>query len=342
MKAVQFSAIDQVKLIETAEPEISNAKDVKIKVINSGICSSDLAGLHGTNRLRKPPLISGHEAAGIVWEIGADVTSVKVGDRVTIEPHYGCGHCVSCKAGKYNTCPDKKLLGTNYWQGTFAEYVVVPETTVIPIPDEVSFEIAAMLEPFAVGIHGVRISAIGPGKTVAIIGAGPMGLFSLAAAKMQGAEKVIVLATREYQIEVAKKLGADAIVNVHERNAVEAVLEETDGVGADVVIMAGGHSDTVDQSVQMAARNGQLIQVTHFRHGCPEFDITTFLWKQLNLQGSYMYTREDYEIAIEAIVSKKVDISPLISKILPIDRAPELFEMAQDRTNPCIKLMIAF
>ena len=121
-----------------------------------------------------------------------------------------------------------------------------------------------------------------------------------------------------------------------------SVLEETDGVGADVVIMAGGHSDTVDQSVQMAARNGQLIQVTHFRHGCPEFDITTFLWKQLNLQGSYMYTREDYEIAIEAIASKKVDISPLISKILPIDRAPELFEMAQDRTNPCIKLMIAF
>ena len=277
-----------------------------------------------------------------MWEIGADVTSVKVGDRVTIEPHYGCGHCVSCRTGNYNTCPDKKLLGTNYWQGTFAEYVVVPENTVIPIPDEVPFEIAAMLEPFAVGIHGVRISTIGPGKTVAIIGAGPMGLFSLAAAKMVGAEKVMILATREYQIEAAKKLGADMIVNVHEKNGVDAVMEATDGVGADVVIMAGGHSDTIDQSVKMAARNGQIIQVTHFRHGCPEFDIATFLWKQLNLLGSYMYTREDYEIAIEAISSKKVDISPLISKILPIDRAPELFEMAQDRSNPCIKLMIEF
>ncbi len=342
MKAIQFSAIDQVELIETKEPEILNSKDVKIKVINSGICSSDLAGLHGTNRRRKPPLISGHEAAGIVWEIGSDVTSVSVGDRVTIEPQYGCGHCISCQTGKYNTCPDKKLLGTNYWQGTFAEYVVVPEITVIPIPDEISFEIGAMLEPFAVGIHGVRISEIGPGKTVAIIGAGPMGLFSLAAAKLEGAKKVILLATRDYQIEAAKKLGADIIVNVHEKDAVDSVVEATGGVGADVVIMAGGHADTVGQSVRMAAQNGQIVQVTHFRHGCPEFDITTFLWKQLNLQGSYMYTRADFERAIEAIVSKKVDISPLLSKVLPVDQALELFEMAQDRSNSCIKLMISF
>ena len=342
MKAVQFADIDKVKLIDTFEPVITKPNEVKIKIAATGICASDLAGLHGTNRLRKPPLISGHEASGVVTEVGEGVTAIKVGDRVAIEPHYGCGKCTSCREGRYNTCTDKKLLGTNYWQGTFAEYVIVPEQTVIPIPDSMSFEIAALLEPLAVGLHGVRISRMEKGKTCAIIGAGPMGLVSVMAAKLYGAEKIILLATRDYQMEAAKKLGADIIINAKEENSVDAVLAATDGEGVDIVYMAGGHPTTMDEAVHMAKRNGQIIQVTHFRKGSPDFDITLFLWKQLNLQGSYMYTREDYEIIIDAITSGKIDPSPLLTRVSPVDEAVDMFEAVQDASTKNIKVMMTF
>lgn len=291
MKAAFFSEVDEVKFVELDEPVIVNSDDVKIHIMATGICASDVTGLIGNHPTRKPSVISGHESSGVVVEVGPDVTKFKPGDRVAIEPHYSCMKCPDCLAGNYNICAPKKVLGTIYWSGSFAEYITAPERTLLKLPDNMSFEEGAVLEPFAVGIHAVRTSEIAMGKSVAVIGSGPIGLSCMMAARLAGAHKVIMLDINDYPLNVAKKLGADVTVNASRENGVERVLEETGGYGVDIVYMAVASTTVLDDSINMCKRNGQIMEVAYFGKKIPSFDTTKFRWKQLDLKGSYMYVK---------------------------------------------------
>ena len=152
------------------EPQLTEDNQVKIQVKTTGICGSEVHAYHGRHAWRVPPLVSGHEFAGVVAAVGRNVTQYKVGDRVTAEPQYGCGHCELCQAGHYNLCKDKKILGATYWSGSFGEYVVVPEQCVIPLADTVSFEQGALIEPLAVGMHAVRTHKVSRQHSIAVIG----------------------------------------------------------------------------------------------------------------------------------------------------------------------------
>ena len=341
MKAILFSAVEHAELVDIREPEISHADEVKIRVMATGICSSDIAGLCGKNRKRIPPVIAGHETAGIVVEMGPEVRDLKVGDRVAVEPQVGCGKCDACREGSYNVCSRKKILGSNDWQGAFAEYITVPEQAVIRLPDDMSFEDGALLEPLAVGFHAAEVAGDITGKLAVIIGSGPIGLSCLAAIR-EKVGSVIVLGTRNKQLESAKALGADFVINVREEDGVQEVNRITKNRGAQVIFMAGGHSDTLNQAISMAAFKAEIIHVTHFRNGSPEFDTAAFIWKELKLLGSYMYTRENYLSAIDSIRKKRFTPGVLITDRAVLDEALPMFEAAQKKSGEHIKMMIRF
>ncbi|MGE4282760.1 MAG: zinc-binding dehydrogenase [Clostridia bacterium] len=341
MKAAFIEKPFSMAFIDAPEPSIQNADDVKIRISFTGICGSEVHAFCGTHPTRLPPIISGHEASGIVVEVGSDVKEFQVGDRVAIEPQYSCGKCSDCLRGDYNVCPEKAVLGTIKWSGSFGEYIIAPKRAVLKLPDNISLEEGALLEPLAVGAHAVRVSRVGLSKTVMIQGCGPIGLSILVASKMAGAANVIMTDVSEYNLGIAKQMGADIIINAKKCDVVKEVLAYTEGQGADVVFMAVGKDEIMTQAIECTKRYGQIMEVAHFG-SAPPFDARKYRWKELNMLGTYMYVKKDFEIAINAIAGGKVDVKPMISKIVPIEDCVEVINMAYKRTEDFVKIIFKF
>ena len=229
------------------EPQIRYDKDVKIRIRKCGICGSEVHALHGMHPFRIPPVLSGHEFAGDVVEVGKGVTKFKPGDRVTGEPQYGCGECYYCKHGMYNLCTSKRVLGASYkvpeldngeWTGSMGEYIVVPEKTVVKLADNVSYEEGALIEPVANGIYAVRRANITPESTVAIIGCGPIGLGDLIGAQLYGPKLIVAADVSEINLKMAREFGCKNVVDSSKQDLEEVISELTDGVGVDMVSSA--------------------------------------------------------------------------------------------------------
>lgn len=182
MKVTILSNVYKINVIEIEKPKIKE-NEVLIRVKSSGICGSDLHAYRGHHPFRKPPVILGHEVSGVVEELGKAVDNIKVGDRVTVEPQLGCGECVYCLEGKYNLCINRRAPGIGSWMGSFSEYFVPPYKVVYKLPDTVNYDRGALIEPLAVGVHAVRNANIQLGDTIAILGAGTIGLMNLVVSK---------------------------------------------------------------------------------------------------------------------------------------------------------------
>lgn len=341
MRAAVIDKPYSVELQEVSMPVIRQANDVKIQVMVTGICGSEIHAFHGTHPFRIPPVISGHELAGLVIETGSGVKRIKVGDRVTVEPHYGCGACRSCKAGHYHICKEKKVLGTQEWIGSFGEFIVVPEDTIIKLPDNVTYEQGALIEPLAVGVHAVRKAGVGLGNRVAILGAGPIGLGLLLAAKNSGATKIFITDAVDFNLEIAQKLGATSTINTIYSDAAERILEETDGEGVDTVFIAVGIQSVLNDSFGMVKRGGKISEVALFGKK-PEIDISYIQNKEIQLIGSNMYVREDFEVAAEAIACNMFDTSLLISKIVPIEEIKHAMKIVDEKSENLVKVLLKF
>ena len=341
MRAAVIDKPFSIELHEVRPPVIMCANEVKIKVIVTGICGSEIHAYHGTHPFRIPPVISGHELAGVVVEIGSEVKSVSVGERVTVEPHYGCKVCSPCQTGNYHICQEKRVLGTQEWVGSFGEYIVVPEDTIVKLPDNVSFEQGALIEPLAVGVHAVRKSGVGKGDKVAILGAGPIGLGLLIAAKYSGADTILITDALDYNLEIAKKLGANSPINTTEEDAVSRILEETDGEGVDAVFIAVGIESVLNDSLRMVRRGGKVSEVALFGRQ-PKIDISYIQNKEIKLIGSNMYVREDFEIAKEAIAANFFDTSLLISKVVPVEEVKKAIKIVDEKLENVVKVLLKF
>jgi len=341
MRAAVIDKPFSIELKEVELPFIKQDYEVKIKVIVTGICGSEIHAYHGTHPFRVPPVVSGHEFAGVVVEIGKEVKSVSVGDRVTVEPHYGCGVCKSCQAGHYNICKEKKVLGTQEWPGSFGEYIVVPEKTVVKLPDNVSFEQGALIEPIAVGVHAVRKAGVGLGDTVVILGAGPIGLGLLLAVKNSGATKIFVTDALDYNLDIAKKLGATNTINSIKEDAVNTILEETGGEGSDKAFLAVGIEPVLNDSFKIVKRGGTVVEVALFGKK-PQIDISYIQNKEIKILGCNMYTRTDFEIAAEAIAANMFDTSLMISKIMPIEDIKNAINIVDKKTENVVKVLLKF
>ena len=324
------------------EPQITKPDDVKVRIRNCGICGSEVHAYHGKHPFRIPPIVSGHEAAGDVVEVGEAVTEFKPGDRVVIEPHYGCGECWYCKHGLYNVCTNKKVLGAGGWSGALGEYIVTPERTVVRLADNLSYEEGALIEPVANGMYAVRNVDITPETTICIIGAGPIGIGDALCAKLWNPKLIIVADIADINLERLKLMCPDVVtVNSRKESLEQRVLELTDGVGADKTFLAFGDEPTITQACAITRRAGQVVQHALMEDGIG-FCYRLHQQHELDFKAFNMYQKKDFELICDALAEGKMDLSHFVTQRYPIEKFEEAMYMADKRPEPVLKVMMEF
>ncbi|MHA1582615.1 MAG: zinc-dependent alcohol dehydrogenase [Candidatus Baldrarchaeia archaeon] len=314
---------------------------VLIRVKAVSICGTELHAYTGKSKRREEihglPLVMGHEFSGEVVEAGKNVKEISVGDRVAVNPLITCGKCEQCITGKTNICKKIKMIGLHV-DGAFAEYVPVIGGNCYKIPDTMSFEEASLMEPCSVGLHAVNVSQIELGDDVVVIGDGPIGLMALQAAKLAGAARIFVVGHHNYRLDLAKKLGADEVINEREENAVKKVMELTDGRGVDVVLEAVGTQKAVQQGIDMANK-GKTVTVIGLLEKSMELNMLNVTVKELRIQGSYGYTKKEFGSSVKLASKNKINLKQMITHIFPLEEIQKGFEILAQKKN-AIKVVI--
>ncbi|MHB1007413.1 MAG: zinc-dependent alcohol dehydrogenase [Chloroflexota bacterium] len=341
MRAAVLTAPYKIEFTELPQPA-PKANEVKIRVERAGICGSELHAFKGTHPFRHPPAILGHEMSGEVVDAGDQVTKFKVGDRVTVEPQITCGECEYCQAGYPNLCANKIVLGTMVWVGAYAEYIVAPEQVVYKIPDSVDWDEAVMIEPLAVGVHAVREANARLGSSALILGGGTIGLCVLVAAREAGVLTTVVTDAVDYNLKVAKEMGATAVVNVRGGDVRAAVNEVTGGRGADVAYAAVGFSSVVNQGITSVHKRGQVVLIGLFAEKLTVDDPFQIVGGERVIRGSQMYTRADVQTAIDLIAAGRVDAKPFITQRMKMDEVQRGFEIVDKKLEDCVKVVLSW
>lgn len=348
MKALVYHGPGNIVMTEVDKPQ-PGPGEVCVKVRAVSICGSDLKAYRGKSNFRVPPLVMGHEFAGEIDEVSLGVVGFRVGQRVTVNPNLNCGNCHDCKKGATNLCSYRRNVGTTMaagpYNGAMAEYVCVPAAAVIPLPEELSFEEAALLEPLAVSLHAVKYYLAIKGARVAVIGAGPIGLLAVQCAKGLGAELVILGAkgamapdsTAERQRKAAD-FGADLIINTMKDDLAE-VRDLTNGIGLDVVFDAVGTSESIKQSIQIVKNGGEVILIG-LAAATAEFSVSELVPREIRLCGSYIYTAGEMREAIRMVADGRVNLQKLITTVTPLEKGPEMFAVLAARASEDIKIVL--
>ncbi len=338
MKAAILNKAGVFDIKNVSYPEIG-ADEVLIKVMACGICGSDLHAYKGLSPDIKPPIILGHEFAGSVAKKGRNVKNVKIGDRVCVEPLSTCGGCYFCKKGEYNRCMYLGLIGCQF-NGAFAEYCSVNKKWLHKLPENISYEEGAMMEPLAVAVHNVdRYSGIRKGETAVIFGAGTVGNLVMQILKIKGISKVIVVDLVDWRLDLARKLGADVTLNFSNKNVVSEVLNITGGIGVDVVFEAAGNNEVLNQAIKIVRKGGEIILIGVYENPIVKFNVMDIVFTELILKGSAIYCN-DFETAIQLASHGKVNLKPLISNVLSLDEIDSAFKSAIKKVEPTLKILI--
>jgi L-iditol 2-dehydrogenase len=323
---------------EVPKPKIS-ADEILVKMRACGVCGSDLMGWYLKKRA---PLVLGHEPSGIVAEAGSNVEDFSEGDRVFAHHHVACLTCHYCRNGAYTMC--EKFHNTHLDPGGFAEYFKVPTDNLridtLKIPENVSFEQATVIEPVACGIRAINKCGIDQEDTVAIFGAGPAGIISVALTKLSGASQILVGDLIEFRLEAARKFGADMAINVQKESFIEVIKSATQGRGADAVIVTAPSTRAYDSALE-ACRKGGTICV--FAPTSPEQIVpispNKLFFQEIKLIPSYSTSHLETRTALELIRNGKIDAKGLITHRFPLSHAREAFNTAA-RDKECLKVVI--
>jgi (R,R)-butanediol dehydrogenase/meso-butanediol dehydrogenase/diacetyl reductase len=314
---------DRQTAIEERDLREVGPKDAIVKVDYCGICGSDLHGWSAGGAVYEYGTLMGHEATGTVEEVGPQVSKLKQGDRVAINGFTPCDECVACRNGIPNACVNNMIrtIGqTPVLAGAFADYIWLPDVdvTAVKMPDSLSSEEGAFTEPAATVVHAIRISRFQVGDTVAVVGAGPIGLLCVSALQAAGAGRVIVSQSPGSRADLALKFGAAAVINPRDPdNPVgEQIRELTDG-GADVVIECAGSPPALQQSIDMARPGGQVILVGVNERPTP-ITPTSLMFGEIDIKGSLAWDHKDFKIAVDFMASGQVDVKPLISDVIAL------------------------
>ena len=340
MKALLLSKYRSLEIAEVPSPA-AGAGEVLIRVGACGICGSDVHGYDGSSGRRIPPIVMGHEAAGRIAAVGAGVTGLAEGDRVTFDSTIYCGACGFCKRGQVNLCDHRQVLGVSCGDysraGAFAEFVAVPARVVYKLPESISFAEAAMLEAVAVAIHAVSLAEIAAGSTALVVGAGTIGVLILQALRAAGCKRVFVSDVDASRLKLAKELGA-ADVLLAGTDVVAQILQQTGGVGVDVAMEAVGRNETVNTAIASVRKGGTVVLVGNISP-----DVTLPLQKvvtrQIRLQGSCASAGE-YPQAIKLMASGAIRVNPLITAIAPLAEGPQWFERLYAREANLLKVVL--
>lgn len=336
MRAAIFDHIKNMTMIEKDIPKIGE-NEVLIQLITAGICGSEVHAYVGTHPFRTPPSILGHEVIGNIVLIGDNVTTLNVGDMVTVEPHVGCGHCSQCLEGRYNLCKEKVVLGTQKWDGGFAEYMTAPEQAVYIIPKTLSPHLAVLTEPLAVGVHAVNVADVKKGDKVAILGSGPIGLVTAVAAHYKGADTICLTDAIDNNLVIGKRLCATDVVNIREQslqNYVSANICEFDHV-----FITFGHKSVIDDAFNVIKRKGKIISIALFEEKVP-IDLNKVMISEVQMFGSSMYVKEDFKMAIDIIASQKYNLELLVTHRYPFEQINEAMETALSKSGSPIKIVV--
>jgi L-iditol 2-dehydrogenase len=341
MNALVLSEYRRFTLDELPVPACGPS-EVLVQVAACGICGSDVHGYDGSSGRRIPPIVMGHEAAGIVAAVGPEVSSLSPGDRVTFDSTVYCAKCEFCLRGEINLCEDRQVVGVSCGEyrraGAFAEYIAVPEYIVYRLPESLSFADAAMLEAVSVALHAVKLSGVEGGETALVIGAGMIGLLTLQAARNAGCSRVLVADVDATRLKLAAMLGADETLCASGVELAGEILRLTDGRGADLVLEAVGREETVATAIECARKGGTVTLIGNI---APQVSIPLqkVVTRQIRLQGSCASAGE-YPEAMELVSSGKIKVAPLISAVVPLRDGPQWFERLYAREPNLMKVIL--
>jgi len=337
MRALVYQGPKQMTIEQWPVPE-PKAGEVRVRSRFVGICGSDVHGFLGTTGRRTAPMVMGHEMSGVVSAVGEGVTAVQVGDRVTVQPILNCGVCDYCKDGLINICPDREFLGAMSCNGAFADEFCVPEKNICKLPDNVSLEVGALIEPFAVAYRGVCHAGDITGKTVMICGAGTIGLMVLKVCRMLGARTIVIVDLSDERLALAARHGADVCING--REDIGAVLTEK-GLrrSIDIAIEAVGVSPTVQQTVDFVRNRGQVIWIGN-NAPVVSLNMQNVVTREVTIQGSYVYTQEDFETCIRLLAETPQDFTGIISASISLEETAAMFETLSSGAGAIIKVLV--
>jgi len=339
VKAARLYGAKDLRVEEVEKPRISQ-NEILVRVKTAMICASDIRSYNYGDGRMKLPRILGHEIAGDVVEIGSNVKAYfNLGMRVTLNPNIFCGRCVFCITGRHELCDERRALGFDV-DGGFAEYLLIPLESVrtgaiCEIPENLSYEEAALVEPISCCLHAQTLVKVGAGDTVTIIGAGPMGIMHTIVAKALGASNVIVSEIIESRLQTAADFGADVAVNPAKDDLISKVLEVTEGRGADVAIVAVGSQSALEQAFGLVSRGGRVSFFAGLPKGKENVTLNANLihYKETLASGSFASTPYEFYKTLHLVAAGRLDVKALITHRFGLGNAVQAFETALSGTG---------
>ena len=341
MKALLLTEYNNLEFTEFPEPQIGS-DDLLVHVRACGICGSDVHGFDGSTGRRIPPLIMGHEASGVVAKTGNNVTHFAVGDRVTFDSTVYCGRCYFCRRGEVNLCDNRQVLGVSpggyVRHGAFAEYIAVPQHITYPIPDALSFEHSALVEPVSVAVHAVGLAPMKLGDTAVVVGSGMIGLLVVQALRVAGCRSVIAIDLEEKKLRLAAELGAEVCLNAGELDVPSAVRDCTSGRGADIAVEVVGNTQALETALMSLRKGGTLILVGNIS---PKVDLQlqSVVTRQIRLLGACASSGE-YLVCIDLLARKAIRVDSLIGAVAPLSEGAEWFRRLRSANCNVMKVIL--
>jgi len=342
-KTMTVAMMNKIGKLDFEEQPIPKVKDdcVLVRLDYVGICGSDMHlfqhGYVGENHVTEP-MVLGHEPGGVIAEVGANVTTLKVGDRVAVEPGVPCWHCEFCKTGKYNLCRNVYFYASlPVVEGCFAEFIAHPANLCYKLPDNVSTLEGALMEPLAVGFHAAMQSGIQVGSTAVILGAGCIGLVTMLSIKSMGVGEVIVVDLMQNRLDRALELGASKVINASECDSVEEVLKLTDH-GADYVFETAGSEVSIFQTAKMIKRGGTITLVGYTRDGIAKMNVNWLIDNEITIKTVFRY-RNIYPKAIAAVSKGIIPLKKIASDIYDFKDIQEAMDHSinnKDKITKCV------
>ena len=335
MKTVVITEPGKIEIRETAMPKTEKGEAL-LKVLYCGICGADVASFTGNQPFTTYPRIPGHEFSAVIVEIPANDSGLKAGDIVTANPYFNCGKCYSCRRGFVNCCTDNQTMGVQR-DGSFSEFIAMPVERIYH-GKGLSAKQLALIEPFSISQHAVSRAAIKPADKVLVVGAGPIGLFALLAAK-QKCDRIAVSDLLDSRLALAKEYGADMVINTKNQSLAEAAKAFTSGDGFDVCIEACGLPETFLACIENAAFAANIILIGNGKRET-SFNHSVLLKKELNIFGSRNSFKSDFQSLIELVAAGKADVLKMVSGVYEMDYAADAFNALSHNDGTLAKILI--
>ncbi|HUT12101.1 MAG TPA: galactitol-1-phosphate 5-dehydrogenase [Thermoguttaceae bacterium] len=341
MKALVLTGYNHFEYRDIFQPQVG-PEDVLVEVRACGICGSDVHGMNGSTGRRIPPIVMGHEASGVVAEVGGRVGDLNVGDRVTFDSTVYCGRCGFCRRGDVNLCDRRRVLGVSCGEfrqdGAFAQFVAVPQHIVCRLPEGLSFERAAMAEPVSIAVHGVHRLPIRLSDTAVVVGTGMIGLLAVQALRSAGCGRIFAVDIDRARLELACRLGADEALSPEEVDVPAEVIRRTGGRGADVALEAVGIPSTVATAIA-AVRKGGCVSLVGNLTPRVDLPLQAVVTREITLLGSCA-SRGEYPVCLEMIARGAIDVDALTSAVAPLAEGAQWFERLAKRDEGLLKVIL--